>query len=190
MRRPFWLRICPESHLQNSTERARSVRARLQSCRQFSRKMLGFSPCVSLISIVCNSAAAKAGILFGFLRHDSSRALTLQTFPTSNFASSSRNCHSQGCFEKARRGTLWVPRRKELKMSWALQAAEKLIRAVGRGFIPGTKATESAPALAAEVCLLPIFPENKPFSAACLSPDGLCLKTPIFLQDEELLGKS
>jgi dTDP-4-dehydrorhamnose 3,5-epimerase len=77
------------SHLQNSTERARSVRARLQSCRQFSRKMLGFSPCVSLFSIVCNSAAAKAGILFGFLRHDSSRALTLQTFPTSNFASSS-----------------------------------------------------------------------------------------------------
>ena len=48
------------SHLQNSTERARSVRARLQSCRQFSRKMLGFSPCVSLFSIVCNSAAAKA----------------------------------------------------------------------------------------------------------------------------------
>jgi hypothetical protein len=42
-----------------------------------------------LFSIVCNSAAAKAGILFGFLRHDSSRALTLQTFPTSNFASSS-----------------------------------------------------------------------------------------------------
>jgi hypothetical protein len=55
-------------------------------------------------------------------------------------------------------------------MSWASQAAEKLVRAVGQGFIPGTKATESAPALAAEVCLLPILPENKPFSAASLAP--------------------
>jgi len=32
-----------------------------------------------LFSITCNSEAAKAGILIGHLRHDSSRALTLQT---------------------------------------------------------------------------------------------------------------
>ena len=86
----FWVKS-GKKHTAGAEARIDSavLTARLQSCRQFSRKMLGFSPCVSLISIVCNSAAAKAGILFGFSRHDSSRALTLQTFPTSNFASSS-----------------------------------------------------------------------------------------------------
>jgi hypothetical protein len=33
-----------------------------------------------------------------------------------------------------------------------LQAAEKLVQAVGRGFIPGIKPMESAVALATEVC--------------------------------------
>jgi hypothetical protein len=56
-------------------------------------------------------------------------------------------------------------------MSWASQAAEKLVRAVGQGFIPGTKATESAPALAAEVCLLPILTQNGPFRSLCRRVD-------------------
>jgi hypothetical protein len=48
------------------------------------------------------------------------------------------------------------------------QAAEKLIRAVGRGFIPGIKTMESAVALATEVCFCGESPEIRPFSAASL----------------------
>ena len=47
-----------------------------------------------------------------------------------------------------------------------LQSAEKLIRAVGRGFIPGIKTMESAVALATEVCFCGESPEIWPFSAA------------------------
>jgi hypothetical protein len=45
-------------------------------------------------------------------------------------------------------------------------AAEELVQAVGRGFIPGIKPMESALALATEVCFSDFLPENKPFSAA------------------------
>jgi hypothetical protein len=45
-----------------SLEIARSVRARLQSCRKFSKKAVGFSPCISLLSVDYNLAAAEAGI--------------------------------------------------------------------------------------------------------------------------------
>jgi hypothetical protein len=55
----------------------------------------------------------------------------------------------------------------------ALQAAEKLVRAVGQGFIPGTKAAESARALAPEVCFLPLLTQNMPFSAASLAAEGM-----------------
>src|ERR1017187_5045830 len=51
---------------------------------------------------------------------------------------------------------------------WALQAAEKLNRAVGRGFIPGIKPIESMWALAPEVCFSGLSPEIRPFSAAAL----------------------
>jgi len=44
-----------------------------------------------------------------------------------------------------------------------LQSAEKLIRAVGRGFIPGIKTMESAVALATEVCFCGESPEIRPF---------------------------
>jgi hypothetical protein len=47
------------------------------------------------------------------------------------------------------------------------QAAEKLVRAVGRGFIPGIKSMESAVALATEECFSDFLLGNKPFSAAC-----------------------
>jgi hypothetical protein len=49
----------------------------------------------------------------------------------------------------------------------AKQAAGKLVRVVGQGFIPGTKAAESARASAPEVCFLPPLIQNRPFSAAC-----------------------
>jgi hypothetical protein len=57
-----------------------------------------------------------------------------------------------------------------MKSARALQAAEKLNRAVGRGFIPGIKPMESMGALAPEVCFSGILPENQPFSAASLAP--------------------
>src|ERR1017187_10255973 len=50
----------------------------------------------------------------------------------------------------------------------ALLAAEKLNRAVGRGFIPGIKPIESMWALAPEVCFSGLSPEIRPFSAASL----------------------
>jgi aminoglycoside/choline kinase family phosphotransferase len=46
------------------------------------------------------------------------------------------------------------------------QPAEKLNRAVGRGFIPGIRPMESTRALAPEACFSGISPENQPFSAA------------------------
>jgi hypothetical protein len=49
----------------------------------------------------------------------------------------------------------------------AEQASEKLIRAVGRGFIPGTKPIKSMRALAPEVRFPGISIETRPFSAAC-----------------------
>ena len=52
-----------------------------------------------------------------------------------------------------------------------LQAAEKLVRAVGQGFIPGITPTESTQALAPEGCSLPLLTQNRPFSAACLAPE-------------------
>jgi hypothetical protein len=55
----------------------------------------------------------------------------------------------------------------------ALQAAEKLVRAVGQGFIPGTNAAESTRALAPEVCFLPPLTQNRPFSAGCLAPEKM-----------------
>jgi hypothetical protein len=49
----FWVKS-GKKHTAGAEARIDSavLTARLQSCRQFSRKMLGFSPCVSLISIV------------------------------------------------------------------------------------------------------------------------------------------
>jgi hypothetical protein len=48
----------------------------------------------------------------------------------------------------------------------AKQDAEKLIRAVGRGFIPGKRVTESMRALAPEVCFSGNSPDVAPSSAA------------------------
>jgi hypothetical protein len=48
----------------------------------------------------------------------------------------------------------------------ALQAAEKLARAVGPGFISDISAMESIEALAPEACFSRIFLEIRPFSAA------------------------
>ena len=59
---------------------------------------------------------------------------------------------------------------KANRMNRALQAAEKLLRAVGRGFIPGIKAMESKRASAPAVCFPRFSPEIRPFSAACLAP--------------------
>jgi hypothetical protein len=50
-------------------------------------------------------------------------------------------------------------------ISW--QAAEKLARAVGRGFIPGTMPIQSVRALAPEVRFFWEFARCYPFSAAC-----------------------
>jgi len=54
--------------------------------------------------------------------------------------------------------------------SRALQAAEKLIRAVGRGFIPGIKPIKSTRASAPEVCFCQVSPKIGTFSAVCLAP--------------------
>jgi hypothetical protein len=53
--------------------------------------------------------------------------------------------------------------------STALQAAEKLVRAVGPGFIPDITAMESMWALAPEVRFSGNSVNDKPFSAACLA---------------------
>jgi hypothetical protein len=55
-------------------------------------------------------------------------------------------------------------------MAWALQAAEKLDRAVGRGFIPGIKPIKSMGPLGPEVCLSGFSVKIGTFSAACLAP--------------------
>jgi hypothetical protein len=107
-------------------------------------------------------------------------------------------------FESARpgyRGTLRVGSRaaRQGNEGWAIQAAEKLIRAVGRGFIPGKKADrmnvgftgcgklnravgrgfipgkrpmESACALAPEVCSSRFSPDSRPFSQP-VKPEAL-----------------
>jgi hypothetical protein len=55
-------------------------------------------------------------------------------------------------------------------MKRALQAAEKLIRAVGRGFIPGIKPIKSTWASAPEVCFSGFPGEIRSFSAASQGP--------------------
>jgi ligand-binding sensor domain-containing protein len=50
-----------------------------------------------------------------------------------------------------------------------VQAAEKLNRAVGRGFIPGKRPIESEPALAPEVCSSEFSIDRRPSSAACVA---------------------
>jgi hypothetical protein len=57
------------------------------------------------------------------------------------------------------------------KLTAALQAAEGLIRAVGRGFIPGKKPIESTGALAPEVCFLGL-PKSKPCLLAAFGSEG------------------
>jgi Ca-activated chloride channel homolog len=69
-------------------------------------------------------------------------------------------------FSRAERGT---------QTDRALQAVEKLARAVGRDFSPGTKPAESTGALAPEVCFSQCSFESRPFSAACLAPEGCSL---------------
>jgi tRNA (guanine37-N1)-methyltransferase len=54
----------------------------------------------------------------------------------------------------------------------ALQAAEKLVRAVCPGFIPDITAMESMRALAPEVRFSGISAKNRPFPATCLAPEG------------------
>src|SRR5207344_1731375 len=54
----------------------------------------------------------------------------------------------------------------------ASQAAEKLLRAVGRGFIPGMIHALSARALAPEASSSGISLEIRPFSAVSLTPAG------------------
>jgi Ca-activated chloride channel family protein len=69
-------------------------------------------------------------------------------------------------FSRAERGA---------RTDWALQAAEKLDWAVGRGFIPGIKSAGSTGALAPEVCPSQCSVEDRPFSASCLAPEGCSL---------------
>src|ERR1035441_269618 len=73
----------------------------------------------------------------------------------------------KACPEHGRR----VPQTPQ-KNGRALQAAEKLNRAVGRGFIPGIKPIESMWALAPKVCFSGLSPEIRPLSAASLAPEG------------------
>jgi len=54
------------------------------------------------------------------------------------------------------------------KGGWALQAAEKLVRAVGQGFIPGIR-SESTRALAPEGCLSAIAQDVPPSLIALIS---------------------
>jgi hypothetical protein len=56
------------------------------------------------------------------------------------------------------------PVRKLRKINGAIQAAEKLWRAVGRGFIPGINPIESALASAAEVFFSDLFIQKQAFS--------------------------
>jgi hypothetical protein len=55
----------------------------------------------------------------------------------------------------------------------AIEAAEKLIRAVGRGFILGIKAMESTGPLAPEVCFSGFLLENQLFFAASIAADRM-----------------
>ena len=70
-------------------------------------------------------------------------------------------------------GGAFNPRIKPAEWTWASQSEEKLIRAVGRGFIPGTKTMESAVALATEVCFRGASQEIMPFSASSSAPEGM-----------------
>jgi hypothetical protein len=67
-------------------------------------------------------------------------------------------------------GRGFIPGTRSIESARALQAAEKLARTVGRGFIPGTKPIKSMRALAPEVRFSNISPEIRPFSAASLAP--------------------
>ena len=68
----------------------------------------------------------------------------------------------------------------------ALYAAEKLIRAVGRGFIPGIKSIQSMRDSAPEVCFSSFPPGILSFSAACLTPaaciSGLSSPNPLHFE--------
>jgi hypothetical protein len=59
------------------------------------------------------------------------------------------------------------------KSKRALQTAEKLDPEGDGGFNPRIKPIESTRALAPEERILPISPENRSFSAACLAPEGM-----------------
>ncbi len=65
------------------------------------------------------------------------------------------------------------PRQKVNEINAGFTGCGKLVRAVGRGFIPGAKAMESARASAPEVCFSGISPATRSFSATCLAP-GVC----------------
>ena len=67
------------------------------------------------------------------------------------------------------RGRTTVQRQADTSAG-AKQAAEKLIRAVGRGFIPGVSGNKSTGPLGPEVCFSQFPIGTKPFSAACLAP--------------------
>jgi hypothetical protein len=58
----------------------------------------------------------------------------------------------------------------------ALSVPEELNRAVGRGFIPGTKPPESTGALAPEVCFSCISEKSSGFSAASLAPAAFAFR--------------
>jgi tRNA pseudouridine38-40 synthase len=57
----------------------------------------------------------------------------------------------------------------------SLPAAEKRIRAVGRGFIPGVSQIEAIRALAPEVCASNLEPDNQPSPADLAAADSLLL---------------
>jgi hypothetical protein len=63
-------------------------------------------------------------------------------------------------------GQGFTPDHGPRKLTGAFHAAEKLVRAVGRDFSPGTKPAHSMWALAPEVCFLGL-PQNK----SCLLAD-------------------
>jgi hypothetical protein len=62
-----------------------------------------------------------------------------------------REEESKACTEQSRSGPAYA---FALYQGTALQLAEKLLRAVGRGFIPGITHAEKSWALAPEVCFI------------------------------------
>jgi hypothetical protein len=86
------------------------------------------------------------------------------------------------------------PRYKADRIKWALQAAEKLVRAVGRGFIPGTRLLESMGASAPEACFSSISEKSSSFSAASLAHGYIARKIlaarEVFPQPLEVVDES